>query len=112
MVPACLDFVDIHHNRGSQGIPRGRQRPDGLNRALAAEITLRQIFFLTRGTERKPDQVLSRCNPVEGCGTLKLPLTGIVLRERSANENGRNNLGEGTNTFENMTNYAPRRDGY
>ena len=51
-------------------------------------------------TIRKPRQVPSSCDPAEGYGTLKPPLTSIVLREKSANDNGRN-LGEGSNAFEN-----------
>ena len=105
-MPARLDFFDIHDDRGPLGIPRGRQRPKGLNPALPAEIKLLQVFFLTRRTKRKPHQVPSRCNPAEGCSTLKSPLTGIVLGERSTNENGRNNLVECTNTPENK---APLR---
>ena len=102
-VPPHLGFFDIRDDWGPLGIPRDRQRLNGLNPALPAEIKLLQVFFLTRGTERKSHQVPSRCNPAEGCGSLKPPLTGIVLREKSANDNGRNNVGECTNASENKT---------
>ena len=89
---------DLSFTLGSQILKlpnsRGRQRPNGLNPALPAEIKLLQVLFLARETEHKPHQVPRRCHPVRGCGTLAPARTGIVLRERSANGSGRSGLGE------------------